>query len=385
VTDQVAETGESRYGLLIVGGNLTHQENYARAFVADSRIRLVGLCDEPDIPLRRRELNQALADELQVPYLQSLDTALARDDVDLVCLCPEPERRARLTVAAARAGKHVYIDKPLCTSVEGAREVVAAVAAAGVHSQMFSLVRSSIGRRCRGVVESGRLGTLIGLHAELLFAKGISGTADLTRPRREQATAERFTWVGSKRELFCVGLYPLVLFQWLTGCRVESVEAATANFFFQEHQANGAEDFSSLLLGLEGGVEATITVGRSGWSSHPSHGIHQVHLVGTDASVSIDAYRPRLEVFSDAAAWRQPEVPHPEDPMGFWSSTQEAGGVIDKTDWWPLAGAARDDAAYFLDCLDADRESDVPVAVGAHAVETILAGYAAAASGGSAG
>ena len=79
MTDQVAQTGEGRYGLLIVGGNLTHQENYARAFVADSRIRLVGLCDESDIPLRRRELNQALADELQVPYLQSLDTALARD------------------------------------------------------------------------------------------------------------------------------------------------------------------------------------------------------------------------------------------------------------------------------------------------------------------
>lgn len=65
--------------------------------------------------------------------------------------------------------------------------------------------------------------------------------------------------------------------------------------------------------------------------------------------------------------------------MGFWSSTQAAGGVIDKTDWWPLAEAAGDDAAYFLDCLDADRESDVPVAVGAHAVETILAGYAASA------
>ena len=91
------------WGLLVVGGNLTHQENYARAFLADPRCRLVGLTDEADIPARRRELNQALADELDVPYLEPFDLAVSRDDVDLVCLCPEPERRARLTIAAARA------------------------------------------------------------------------------------------------------------------------------------------------------------------------------------------------------------------------------------------------------------------------------------------
>ena len=369
----------ARYGLLIVGGNLSHQENYSRALAADPRVRLVGLTDESDVLPRRRELNQALADELEIPYIEPYEEALAREDVDLVCLCPEPERRARMTVAAARAGKHVYVDKPLCATVEGAREVVEAVEASGVRSQMFSLVRSSIGRRCREVVESGRLGTLVGLHAELLFAKGVAGTADLGQPRHEQTSDGRFTWVDSKRELFCVGLYPLVLFEWLTGSRVEAIEAATANFFFTEHQANGAEDFAALLVGWEGGLETTITVGRSGWSSHPSHGIHQVHLVGTDSTATVDAYRPRLEIFSDAPGWSQPGTPHPEDPMGFWSSTQESGGVTPKTDWWPLAEAADDDARYFLDCLDDDRDSDVPAAMGARAVETILAAYDAAA------
>ena len=369
----------ARYGLLIVAGNLTHQENYSRALAADPRVRLVGLTDESEIPARRRELNLALADELGIEYLEPYARALARDDVDLVCLCPEPERRARMTVAAARAGKHVYVDKPLCATVEEAREVVAAVEASGVRSQMFSLVRSPVGRRCSELVSSGQLGSLVGLHAELLFAKGISGTADLGQPRREQATADRFSWVDSKRELFCVGLSPLVLFEWLTGRRVEAVEAATANYFFGEHQANGAEDFAALLVGLEGGLEATITVGRSGGSSHPSHGIHQVHLVGTDAVATVDAFRPRLEIFSDAAAWCQPRTPHPEDPMGFWSSTQDAGGVEPKTDWWPLAEGATADAEYFLDCLDGDRESDVPVTMGAHAVEAILAAYEAAA------
>jgi predicted dehydrogenase len=369
------------YGLLLISGNQTHQENYARAFAADDRCRLIGLTDEAGVPQRRRELNQILADELQIPYIHDLETAIHRDDVDIVCLCPEPERRGGLAARCARAGKHVYIDKPLAASVADARDVVNAVKETGVKSQMFSLVRSSAAQRARQVLQSGRLGELIGLHCELLFAKGIAGTADLSKPRTEKPTAERFTFIDSKRELFCVGLYPLVLFQWLTGKRFTEVIGTTSNYFFAEHHKNDVEDFSSMMLGMDGGIETTLTVGRTGWSSHPSHGIHQLHLIGTENAITIDAFRPRLEVHSDAPAWQQPQTPHPEDPMGFWSSTQQEGGITPKTDWFSIEPVLQNDAAYFLDCIEQDRESDVPVAVGAHAVEAILAGYESAASG----
>lgn len=89
------------FGLLLIGGSHTHQENYARAFEADPRCRLVGLTDESEIPPRRMELNQRLAAELDVPLLPDLEEALARDDVDLVSVCAEPERRGNL------AGKSV--------------------------------------------------------------------------------------------------------------------------------------------------------------------------------------------------------------------------------------------------------------------------------------
>eukprot|EP00913_Durusdinium_trenchii_P028369 g26597.t1 len=374
-------TAPHPYGLLLIAGGQTHQENYARAFDADPRCRLVGLTDEPDIPARRRELNQELADELAIPVLDDLDAALARDDVQIVCVCTEPERRGRVAERCARAGKHIYVDKPLTTSVAAANGIVEAVAETGVKSQMFSLVRSTIAARARKITESGTLGRLVGLHCELCFAKGIAGTADLARPREEQATAEAFTFTESKRELFCVGLYPLVLFQWLTGKRYCNVSGSTANAFFSEHQRNDVEDFACMMLGMQEGIETTVTVGRTGWSSHRSHGVHQIHLIGTDGAATIDAFRPRLEIFSDAHGWSQPEVPHPEDPMGFWSSTQKSGGVEPKTDWWPIGPNLQSDASYFLDCIEYDRESDVPVSVGAHAVEAILAGYEAAATG----
>jgi len=367
------------YGLLLIGGSHTHQENYARSFAADERCRLIGLTDETDVSSRRRTLNERLADELDIPHLDDLDAALDRDDVHLVSVCVEPERRARVAVRCAQAGKHLYLDKPLAASADEARQIVDAVQQQGVLSQMFSLVRSPAAGRVREEWASGRLGKPIGLHAELMFAKGPAGTADLSKPRHETAVPKRFTWIDSKRELFCVGLYPLVLFGWLTGQRVKTVHAVTANYFFAEHQRNDAEDFACLLLGYENGIEATITVGRTGWSSHPRDGIHQIHLVGGDRSTTIDAWRPRLAISSERSPWRPPSQPHPEDPMGFWSSTAREAGIKTKTAWQPIGSTAGSDASYFLDCIQQQRESDVSAAIGAHAVEVIMAAYRSAA------
>src|SRR3972149_5675998 len=95
-------------GVLLVSGAQTHQENYARAFAEDPRAKLVALTDEPDVPDRRRSLNERLARALDLPVSPALSAALRREDVALVSICAEPERRGRIAVECARAGKHLY-------------------------------------------------------------------------------------------------------------------------------------------------------------------------------------------------------------------------------------------------------------------------------------
>jgi predicted dehydrogenase len=372
---------QSAYGVLLVGGAQTHQENYARAFAADLRCRLVGLTEMENASPRQWALAARLAADLGVPLLDDFDTALARDDVDVVCVCAQAEHCGTAASRAAAAGKHVYLDKPPASVPEQIIEVERSVRAAGVRSQVFSLVRSPVARRAKSLVESDRLGKLISVYCEMLFAKGHSGTADLSLPRIEKPAAERFTFLDAKRELHCVGYYPLVFFQWLTGGRFESVYCSTANYFFTEHQGRDVEDFAAMLLRMQGGIDVSLFVGRTGWTSHSGFGVHQVHLVGTMDSVTLDAFRPRLEIYSDGDPWRPPPVPHPEDPMGFWSSTQLENGVPPKEDWWPVEPTVPSDASYFLDCIAQDRESDVPAAVGCHAADAILKGYQSAAEG----
>lgn len=368
------------FGLLLITGNQTHQENYARAFAADPRCRLIGLTDAADIPDRRRELNQDLADELGIPVLDDFDSAVRRDDVDLISVCAEPERRLELTLAGIAAGKHIYLDKDPAPVPGEAWRVANELEKSDLLSQAFSLVRLPACQQARAIIDSGELGTLVGLHCDITFAKGLPGTADLSTPRQEKITAERFTFIDSKREFLCVGYYPLILFQWLTGQNFTSVDAVTGNYFFAEHQQNDVEDFATVLLSMSGGIEAAITAGRCGWMSHRDYGIHDLRLIGTRKSVTVDAHRPRIEICSDAPPWQQPPTGHPEDPMGFWSSTQSAGGIHPKTDWKGLAKSARSDASVFLDALEAGRASDVPASMAAHCVDVVHAAYRSAAT-----
>src|SRR5436190_23729359 len=62
----------------------------------------------------------------------SFEEALARSDIEAVVLCSPHKHHAAQIVAAARAGKHVFCEKPLCTSTREMDAVVAAVTAARV-------------------------------------------------------------------------------------------------------------------------------------------------------------------------------------------------------------------------------------------------------------
>jgi predicted dehydrogenase len=179
-----------------------------------------------------------------------------------------------------------------------------------------------------------------------------------------------------------VGIYPLVFLRWLLGRPVCWVSAITGNYFFREHQQNDMEDFGLVLLELEGGIAASVMVGRTGWRSHPMGGVNRVVLVGTKAMACVDAYRPRVEVWADEPPWLPPR-PDPEDPMGFWRSTPSRLGLPPKRGWITPESdpPSLSDARYFLDCLEQGRSSAVDAVAGAAALEVLMAAYESAATG----
>jgi predicted dehydrogenase len=369
------------YGLLLVAGDHTHQPGYAEALIADGRCKLIGLADEDDVSAARRKLNERLAKRLQIPVLPSLSEALKRNDVHIVSVCAEPSRRGRIIVAAAEAGKHLYLDKPLAGSLSDADAIVSAVRKANVVAHMFSQVHGEPAQRARAVVESGQLGELVAVHCDACFAKGHGGTADLTKPRRESEVPKRFELADSKRELSNVGVYPVAMLSWLLGRDMEQVYGVTGNFFFAEHQGNDMEDFGQMMIQFEGDITATVSAGRAGWRSHPGFGIHRVCLVGMKATATVDVHRPRVEVWADVPPWTAPPR-DPEDPMGMWAAPPDSPYEARPKESWILpARSGTSDAEHFLDCVQHGRQSEMPVDIAAKSTEALLAAYQSAASG----
>ena len=370
-----------KYGVLLLGGHRTHQENYSALFANDSRCQLIAFADEQDAPAERIELAQSLAEERQLPFIPNLDEALAREDVHIVSLCTEVERRGRVGVKCAEAGKHVYLDKPMALNAEDARQIVDAVARSEVRTQMFSNIHSSWARSVKHVLDSGHIGKLQAIHCDVMFAKGHAGTAPIGQKRIQKPTLDKYSFVEAKPEMFDIGVYAVSMVNWLTGKRVQQVYGGTGNYFFKEHHGCDLEDFGALVLSIDGGVTGTIAAGRYGWQSHAQGGVRKVHLVGSDATLTFDASSNRLEVF-DAEPAFEPPTPHPLDPMGMWSSTQSEIGMRPKQQWVDVVSEndGQREFSAFIDCIENGVESEMNAEFAAHSVEIICAGYRSAAS-----
>ena len=374
--------GNDKYGVLLLGGHRTHQENYAGLFANDPRCELIAFADEKDAPIDRIELAQSLAEEHQLPFIPNLDEALAREDVHIVSLCTEVERRGRIGAKCAEAGKHVYLDKPMALNGEDAQLIVDAVGKSGVRTQMFSNIHSSWARTVKQALESRSIGELEAIHCDVMFAKGHPGSTPVGQKRIQKPTLDRYSFVEAKPEMFDIGVYAVSMVNWLTGKRVEQVYGGTGNYFFKEHHGCDLEDFGALMLTIESGITGTIAAGRYGWQSHPQGGVRKVHLVGSDATMTFDASSNRLEVFAAEPAF-EPPTPHPLDPMGMWSSTQSKIKMRPKQHWINVVSEndGQREFSAFVDCIENGVESEMNAEFAAHSVEIICAGYQAAASG----
>lgn len=104
---------------------------------------------------RRREF----ASEFGCGEESSLEALLARDDVDGVVVTVPNDQHATVIEAAARAGKHVYVEKPLAVDAASLARIKAAVLDAGIILACGHTARRLAGvRALRRALESGEIG-----------------------------------------------------------------------------------------------------------------------------------------------------------------------------------------------------------------------------------
>jgi predicted dehydrogenase len=151
-------TSPVRIGIIGCGARLRYVLRNLLNAAPPGRIQITAACDPSPGSLRalREEIGVSFAEE---PGEESL---VQRPDVEWVFIGSWNSEHARQAIAALLAGKHVFCEKPLATTLEDCLAIRAAVEKSGCTFAFGLVLRySPFYQRVHEIVSSGQLGKLI--------------------------------------------------------------------------------------------------------------------------------------------------------------------------------------------------------------------------------
>jgi predicted dehydrogenase len=241
------------------------------------------------------------------------EDALARDDIGAVVLCTPHRFHAAQIAAAAAAGKHVFCEKPLCTTAAEAERAVAAVRAAGVqlgigHERRFEPAVIDMRRR----FAAGEFGTALLLEGNFSQDKFLALPPDNWRLSATEAPVGPLSATGIHLVDLSIALFGRPTEVWAR------LSTRATRF------ANG--DTLAITLAFDSGATALITA------------ILTTPFVG------------RLAVYGSEGWMEIRDRAHPENPAG-WDVTSVHRGEAPVTSFAPPHRNVRDNIESFARAL----------------------------------
>ena len=282
----------------------------------------------------------------------SQEEMLADPAVDVVCVCTPSGQHAEQAIAAARAGKHVLVEKPMALSLADADAMIAACARAGVQLGVALQRRVTPPfQRIHRAIEAGDLGEL---------TLGV-----VTIPyHRPQAYFDQADWRGmwaldGGGVLMNQGIHLVDLLVWYMGDPAE-VQARAGPL----HREIEVEDTLTATLRFGSGALATITATTTAAPGFP----HRIEIYGTGGGIQVEGESVgRWELADPAGASVEPV------PIGRAASAGAGGD--------PRGIAATGHIAIvrdFVEALRAGRAPQIDGREGRRSLAAVLAIYEAA-------
>ena len=275
-----------------------HANQYAAEFRNHAEADVCAVWDED--PAR----GEAWAAELEVPFEADLDALLARQDIDAVAVVAPTNMHRDVMVRAADAGKHIFTEKVLATTVADCRAIADAVDRSGVE---FCI---SFPRRAMPQI----------LYAKQALDDGLFGRITALRVRIAHDGAVR-DWLpahfydpvacggGAMMDLGAHGMY---IARWLLGQpkRIASV--------FNTVTGRAVDDNTVAVIEFESGAIAVNETSFTGFG-----GAFSLEIDGTEGGYRMLSPGDGAEVRSKrfgTAQWRAPEsLPAPlAKPVDQW-------------------------------------------------------------------
>jgi predicted dehydrogenase len=212
------------------------------------------------------------AGKASIEIVRDDDELLRRDDIDVIDICSRSNLHAAQAIAAAQAGKHVIIEKPIALSLGDLRDLQRAVAEAGVRSCVgFNERFSDQFTATKSFLENDLIGPLH--YAELDYYHEVG-------PSVQQYEWNRLR-IGGGSSLLSCGCHAvdgLLLFMGSAPVEVTSYTTGSPNPIFARYEyPTSSVSIIKFENGAVGKVASIID------SYQPYH--LRVHLVGSDGAI----------------------------------------------------------------------------------------------------
>jgi len=280
-------------------------EIHCEAIIGIPNLELAALCTRTESRLRdlakKFGVKKTFADYRKM---------LADPDIDAVSIVTMWDQHTDIAVDALKAGKHVFLEKPITSTVPDARKIIAASKKAKGILQVGHICRFNPRyRAAKEAIAAGRIGKIVSLSS-----------------RRNIPAAWTPTILNKIGPIVGDAIHDTDLMLWFTGDRVVSAYAQTVSVRNLKHP-----DIGQTMYRFAGGATATLETVWCMPEKTPYDIDERMNITGTEGFVQIQDTFPNLGV-ADKNKF------HSQDTT-YWPMFEGARG-----------GALKEEFSYFANC-----------------------------------
>jgi len=338
-------------GFAIIGTGMIARF-HAQAIQAIPQARLVGCYNH------RAESAQEFAQTYACQAYSDLEAMLANPEISVVTICTPSGAHLEPALAAAQAGKHVLVEKPLEITLERCDQIIAACQQAG--TQLGAILPSRFSPAnlaLKQAIDQGRFGRL---------TLGDTYVKWWRTQEYYDSGGWRGTWdLDGGGALMNQAIHNVDLLYWLMG-DVESVQAMTATL---AHERIEVEDTAVAALRFKNGALGVI---EAATSAYPGL-LKRTEIHGNKGSARVEQDDVTLWAFDTEAPGDDVILEALSKGSGFTAGASDPRGINH--------AGHRDQLADFLKAIDTGTAARVDGREGRKSVEIIRAIYQSAKTG----
>jgi predicted dehydrogenase len=215
-----------------------------------------------------------LAADYNVECDPDVDKLVNRADIDAVFISTPHSQHTAHAIAAANAGKHILLDKPMAASVAECDRILEAARRKNVNLMiMFGQRFRLVNREAYKLIQEGAIGRIQAISACALNSGGLASL-----PPWQSLPENLGTFFGH-------GIHNIDQVRWFTGDEVATVAACV-----QREAPSNNEVSTMAVLGLRNGVMANVWVSWIIPSPNFPHSGFSARIVGDRGLLDLDAY-----------------------------------------------------------------------------------------------